>query len=68
MSATVTTSNAWRKSTYSGGSDGSNCVEIADRASHIAIRDSKRPALGTLRIGPAAFAPFIQGLRHGQLT
>ncbi|EST31872.1 DUF397 domain-containing protein [Streptomyces roseochromogenus] len=56
----------WRKSSYSGGNDGANCVEIAARPTHIAIRDSKDPALGTLTIPAEAFAPFIQALKETQ--
>jgi hypothetical protein len=32
----------WRKSSASSG-DGSNCVEVADAGSVIAVRDSKNP-------------------------
>ncbi|CAM5639390.1 hypothetical protein STENM36S_01601 [Streptomyces tendae] len=33
----------WRKSSYSGEGDGNNCVEIATRPAHVAVRDSKAP-------------------------
>ncbi|MET8828312.1 DUF397 domain-containing protein [Streptomyces sp. NPDC004610] len=61
----MSTRLCWTKSSYSGGNDGNDCVEIAARASHIAIRDSKTPTRATLRIGPAAFAPFLQALKNG---
>ncbi|MFF7126262.1 DUF397 domain-containing protein [Streptomyces sp. NPDC008240] len=53
----------WRKSSYSGGGDGNACVEIADRRTHIAIRDSKTPARATLTFPTAAFTPFIDALK-----
>ncbi|WP_329536413.1 DUF397 domain-containing protein [Streptomyces sp. NBC_01450] len=59
----MTTTDRWRKSSYSGGGDGNSCVEIANRHTHIAIRDSKTPARATLTIPTGAFAPFIEALR-----
>ncbi|MER6071091.1 DUF397 domain-containing protein [Streptomyces sp. NPDC001817] len=53
----------WRKSSYSGGNDGNNCVEVAPHPTHIAIRDSKDPTAGTLAIPADAFASFIQAIR-----
>jgi hypothetical protein len=60
---TVNTSDNWRKSSYSGGGDGNACVEISDRRTHIAIRDSKAPAHGTLSIPAEVFTPFIEALK-----
>ncbi|MER5543398.1 DUF397 domain-containing protein [Streptomyces sp. CG4] len=60
------TPDNWRKSSYSGPGDGDSCVEIAPRPTHIAIRDSKDPALGTLTIPTEAFTPFIQALKEAQ--
>ncbi|MGV4982550.1 DUF397 domain-containing protein [Streptomyces sp. NRAIS4] len=59
----MTTPDNWRKSSYSGGGDGNNCVEIAPRPTHIAIRDSKDPTAGTLSFPAEAFTPFIQALK-----
>ncbi|MFF3918245.1 DUF397 domain-containing protein [Streptomyces sp. NPDC001852] len=53
----------WRKSSYSGGGDGNACVEVADRRTHIAIRDSKTPARATLTFPAGAFVPFIDSLK-----
>ncbi|MFB7494220.1 DUF397 domain-containing protein [Streptomyces sp. NPDC056161] len=53
----------WRKSSYSGGGDGNACVEIATRPTHIAIRDSKDPAVGTLALPAEAFTAFITAFR-----
>ncbi|MFJ9582807.1 DUF397 domain-containing protein [Streptomyces acidicola] len=57
----------WRKSSYSGGGDGNNCVEIAHRATHITIRDSKTPAR-TLTVPAGAFVTFIGALNADRLT
>ncbi|KUM74721.1 DUF397 domain-containing protein [Streptomyces curacoi] len=56
----------WRKSSYSGSGDGNACVEISDRRTHIAIRDSKDPAVGTLTFPAEAFSPFIEALKITQ--
>ncbi|MFF7748488.1 DUF397 domain-containing protein [Streptomyces sp. NPDC007971] len=59
----MTTPDNWRKSSYSGGGDGNNCVEIANHPTRISIRDSKAPARAPLAFLPAAFAPFIDALK-----
>ncbi|WP_369273027.1 DUF397 domain-containing protein [Streptomyces sp. R11] len=59
----MTTPDTWRKSSYSGGGDGNNCVEIAASPTHIAIRDSKAPAYGILTVPAEAFTPFIEALK-----
>ncbi|MEV7000099.1 DUF397 domain-containing protein [Streptomyces sp. NPDC093982] len=59
----MTTPDIWRKSSYSGSGDGNACVEISDRRTHIAIRDSKAPAYGTLTVPTEAYAPFIEALK-----
>ncbi|MFF3554605.1 DUF397 domain-containing protein [Streptomyces tsukubensis] len=50
----------WRKSSYSGGSEG-QCVEIADVRVHggIAVRDSKNVAGPVLLVSPEAFTHFL---------
>lgn len=59
----MSTPDNWRKSSYSGGGDGNSCVEISDRRTRIAIRDSKAPAYGTLIFPAGAFTPFIETLK-----
>ncbi|WP_330290790.1 DUF397 domain-containing protein [Streptomyces sp. NBC_00576] len=54
----------WQKSSFSEGGDGNTCVEIADACTHIAIRDSKDPARGTLTFPPRAFATFVEVLKR----
>ncbi|MGW6904690.1 DUF397 domain-containing protein [Streptomyces sp. NPDC054940] len=58
----MTTPDNWRKSSYSGGGDGNNCVEIAGSPTHIAIRDSKTPAKAPLTFQTATFTLFIQAV------
>ncbi|MFB7112496.1 DUF397 domain-containing protein [Streptomyces sp. NPDC056291] len=53
----------WRKSSYSGGGDGNNCVEIANSPTHIVIRDSKAPARATLTFPAGAFSAFVQAFK-----
>ncbi|MEU0025317.1 DUF397 domain-containing protein [Streptomyces sp. NPDC006335] len=59
----MATPEDWRKSSYSGGGEGNACVEIANRTTHIAIRDSKTPARATLAFPPAAFTTFLEALK-----
>ncbi|KUM88849.1 MULTISPECIES: DUF397 domain-containing protein [Streptomyces] len=65
----MTTPDYWQKSSYSGGGEGNACVEIANRTTHIAIRDSKAPTRATLSFPTEAFAPFLESLksRHDSL-
>jgi hypothetical protein len=53
----------WQKSSYSGGGQGDACVEIAYGHDHVAIRDSKDPAKGTLSLPATSFTTFINALK-----
>ncbi|HEY1918663.1 MAG TPA: DUF397 domain-containing protein [Streptosporangiaceae bacterium] len=54
---------SWRKSSYSGGSEGgSNCVQVASGQRLIAVRDSKHPGQGALSVSPAGWRAFVAGL------
>lgn len=64
----MTTPDQWRKSSYSGGGDGNACVEIADRHTHTAVRDSKTPTRATLRFSNRAFVPFLEALKTARFT
>jgi hypothetical protein len=59
----VTAPDNWRKSSHSGPDDGNNCVEVATRATHVAVRDSKAPIRATLAFPAAAFALFVGSLK-----
>ncbi|MEU6448003.1 DUF397 domain-containing protein [Streptomyces sp. NPDC046979] len=51
---------AWFKSSYSGGTDGESCVEIAKTPGTIHVRDSKHVEEGPrLALTPAAWATFL---------
>jgi hypothetical protein len=49
----------WRKSTYTG-SNGGNCVELADAAGAVAVRDSKDPDGPVLLLPRAALRTAVQ--------
>ena len=57
------TPDIWRKSSYSGGGEGNACVEVNDRRTHIAIRDSKAPTRATLSFPPTTFTAFIEAIK-----
>ncbi|OZM73839.1 DUF397 domain-containing protein [Amycolatopsis antarctica] len=64
MTAADQRSPGWRKSSHSNAND--SCVEVDFVAAEVAVRDSKDPASGVLRFGPArwrAFTGHIAGLR-----
>jgi hypothetical protein len=54
---------AWRKSSYSA--DTAACVEIAETADGIAVRDSKCPDGPMLSYGVASWRVFIADVRKG---
>lgn len=51
----------FRKSSYSG-SDGNNCVEVWRTEESVAVRDSKVPQGGVVRVSPAAFDQLLKVL------
>ncbi|MFF5171345.1 DUF397 domain-containing protein [Micromonospora sp. NPDC000089] len=54
----------WRKSTRSG-SNGGDCVEVADNLPGvIAVRDSKDPEGPVLTFSPAAWAVFTDAMHR----
>jgi hypothetical protein len=56
----------WRKSTYTG-SNGGNCVEVADNLPGIvAVRDSKDPDGPKLVFSPDEWRAFTAGVRSGE--
>lgn len=54
----------WRKSSRSGSS--TNCVEVAQAADLIALRDSKNPEGGQVRVGATQWGAFLKGLKGGR--
>jgi hypothetical protein len=59
----MTTPPQWRKSSFSGGGEGNDCVEITDLHTRVAIRDSKAPTHGTLSFPTSVFTAFIGTLK-----
>ncbi|MGW7454176.1 DUF397 domain-containing protein [Streptomyces sp. NPDC054787] len=49
----------WFKSSYSSGSEGDSCVEVATTPAAVHVRDSKDPALPHLAFTPAAWTGFV---------
>lgn len=56
---------AWFKSSYSGGTDGESCVEIATTPGAIHVRDSKNIGGPQLALMPDAWAAFVPYASEG---
>lgn len=57
----------WQKSSFSGGGDGANCVEIAAREDGaILLRESDEPE-AIVAASPAGFRALLGRVRAGQL-
>ncbi|MDO0913942.1 DUF397 domain-containing protein [Streptomyces sp. DT2A-34] len=57
---------AWFKSSYSSGSEGDSCVEIAPTPATIHIRDSKyRDTSPRLALAPQAWSAFVTYASEG---
>lgn len=56
---------AWCKSSYSGGTNGESCVEIAHAPGTVHIRDSKDIRLPQLALTPTAWADFVSYAAEG---
>jgi hypothetical protein len=51
---------AWFKSSYSSGTDGESCVEIAAASCTVHVRDSKyRDSSPRLALAPQAWSAFV---------
>ncbi|MFG3169968.1 DUF397 domain-containing protein [Streptomyces sp. NPDC048200] len=50
---------AWFKSSYSGGTSGESCVEVATTPGTVHVRDSKNAAGPRLAVTPGAWADFV---------
>ncbi|MFI1052504.1 DUF397 domain-containing protein [Streptomyces griseoruber] len=58
----MTTPDHWQKSSYSGGSDGNNCLELASTPTTLHLRESATPTT-ILTTTPAALALLLDGIR-----
>jgi hypothetical protein len=52
----------WRKSSFSGGEAGSECVEVAFAGPAAALRDSKNPGGPALVLPMASFQHSLRGV------
>ncbi|WP_406303171.1 DUF397 domain-containing protein [Streptomyces sp. NBC_00885] len=58
----------WRKSSYSGASEGS-CLEVNDaHPTHIPVRDSKNPKGPVVVFGSAAWTTFAAAVQNSDLN
>jgi hypothetical protein len=57
------TSRTWRKSSYSSASS-DNCVEVADAARAVDVRDSKDPNGSRLAIPAADWRTFVSRVQR----
>jgi hypothetical protein len=61
------TEQRWRKSTYSGGNEGS-CLEVLDNQPHgLPVRDSKTPHGPAIVFAPSAWTSFVTALQEADL-
>ncbi|MGW5397755.1 DUF397 domain-containing protein [Streptomyces sp. NPDC003952] len=56
----------WHKSSYSTGSN-DNCVEVADIAPVVLVRDTKDHSKGLLTASPAAWSAFLGYAKGAEL-
>jgi hypothetical protein len=57
----------WRKASYSSNGGG-NCVEVADHATCVLVRDTKKPTGPVLRFSPAAWRRFADQVKRSLLA
>lgn len=55
---------AWRKSSYSGDAQTSDCVEVAPLGATTGIRDTKARDRGHLEATPSNWRAFLTALRR----
>ncbi|MGW4491142.1 DUF397 domain-containing protein [Streptomyces sp. NPDC004376] len=55
---------AWFKSSYSGGTDGNSCVEIAVTPDTIHVRDSKHETGPRLALTQDTWTAFVTAVRN----
>jgi hypothetical protein len=54
----------WQKSSFSGGGDGNNCIELTTTPTAFHLRESETPAT-LLTTTPTALAALLDGIRSG---
>jgi hypothetical protein len=63
----VNTTPRWRKSSHSSGIGESDCVELADLAPAVGVRDSKDPDGPKLTFTRTEFAGFVAKIKASRL-
>lgn len=58
----------WRKSSHSGMTDDSDCVEVARLAGAVGVRDSKRPEAGHLSLPVGDFADLVVRIKRDEFA
>jgi hypothetical protein len=53
----------WRKSSFSTGGE---CVNVAEVADQVALRNSNRPGAGTLLVERGTLAGWVAGVKAGE--
>lgn len=61
------TLTGWRKSSYSGGSQG-ECLEVADDYASVPVRDSKAPTGPAVVFSVDGWSSFIAAVKEGYLS
>lgn len=62
------TSPVWRKSSRSTGGTSDQCVEVANLAGAIGLRDSKAPNAGHLSVSVEGFAALLARVKRDELS
>ncbi|MFG2002876.1 DUF397 domain-containing protein [Spirillospora sp. NPDC048911] len=57
----------WRKSSRSGGASDEACVEVAQLAEGVGVRDSKDPEGGHLKLESRSFGALVELAKRGEL-
>jgi len=65
MQATDLSGAVWRRSSHSGGDNGSQCVEVAVLADRAALRDSKMTAAPALVFDVGTVSAFVAAAGRG---
>jgi hypothetical protein len=66
MQATDLSGAVWRRSSHSGGDNGSQCVEVAMVADRAALRDSKMTAGPALVFPVGTVSAFLAATSRGE--
>ncbi|MER6101923.1 DUF397 domain-containing protein [Streptomyces sp. NPDC001832] len=57
----------WRKSSYSGGSNG-ECLEVADGYDAVPVRDSKTPSSPALVFSVDGWSSFVSAVKDDSIN